>query len=152
KCRILALIDQEAIARRTLSPYQDAHWAALLKPLGGRAHAPDSVNNIENRDFRGAAILGAAQGRSVQSRISDQRPEPWLDRSRRDRNAAPDFSRSAPMARDQPRMRGAADNKPGDPFQHDWDILQPDPPVLNRRRCGTSLARGAQWCRVASGD
>ena len=45
-----------------------------------------------------------------------------------------------------------ADHEAGDAFQSDWNVLQPDAAILDRRRRGSALAGGARRRRLARGD
>ena len=56
------------------------------------------------------------------------------------------------MARDQRRMRRAARDEAGDALQSDRNLLQPNAAVLDRRRCGATLAGRARRRRMARGD
>src|SRR6185437_11804929 len=110
----------------------------LLKP--GERDAPDPAFDAENTDLRGPALFFAAQGQPVGPRLAHRYCKPGLDRPR-DRGDLPSNPpRRAALARNQRRMRRRTDDETGDAFQSDWNVLQPDAAILDRRRRGSALA------------
>ena len=143
---------RRAIARTALTPYQGRRAApgcAVSDLLKRGSDAPDFAFRPQDSDLRGAALFCAPQGRPRRPRLAHRSDQPALARTRGCRDLPADLRGCPALARDQRRLRRAAQLAPGYALQYDRNIFQSDPALLDRRRCHAALAAGAWRRRMA---